>query len=192
MKCKIILPLVIFVLFADFANAQTEKGKLMVGASTSNFSFVVQRQFNSFDIRLRPRVGYFFFDNFVAGAELILGYSVVRSNGTTDSWTFTKGGGLFGRYYVPITPKLKLPMEVSLGIDGYKSISGIETYTGRKMTTKAMTGLSYFLNSNTSLDFLVGYERQLFINNGPQFSRGSLAGSLGFNIYLDTKKAGTK
>jgi hypothetical protein len=108
--------LAVFCFTATYA--QTEKGKMMVGGSLGISMYKSDDgmyKLNTFGFDINPKFGYFVKKNFVMGANLSFSYdkrSFVYNNtgtyqfkSTTDNFTIVMGGGIFSRYYVPITDK---------------------------------------------------------------------------------------
>ena len=163
----IFLGLVMFA--ATAAGAQTDKGDLMVGG---NAGFRTNKGYS--DITLSPNVGYFFGNNFAAGANLNLSF-----NKTGDVKTTTLGLGPFARYYI--------------GHRNFTPFAVVETNYLLSNTKDATTKLN-----SSGVGFLAGIGGAAFINQSVAFetiagyNHSSLSGTVsngfslrfGFQVYL--------
>lgn len=161
----------------------------MIGASTSGLQGGLAGKGNSsLAFNLSPNAGYFVMDNLAVGLRLGLGYYGTKNTNTGFYRGSSIAGGVFGRYYVPLTKRLKLPIDLELG-----SSYSINNANGTKSSNNsyfghAYTGISYFLAPNASVDLLLGYQFSELATPDGFSHKGSLGGQLGFSIYLDGKK----
>ncbi|MEO9871047.1 hypothetical protein [Ekhidna sp.] len=96
---KVLLTIALVAVFGFAANAQTDQGGWVVGAS-SNLGFSSQSvdgvDENGSTFILDVKAGYFLIDNLAGG--LNLGYSSIKQVGSEDALNTTEIG-LFSRYY---------------------------------------------------------------------------------------------
>lgn len=124
MKSKLFITMALFAItFA--ANAQTEKGKNLIGGSinflSAKFEDAISKSKNT-QFTVGPKYGYFFSKNFVVGLQGSVSYSKVTSsyirntiiNGYPSEELIEQSNknqdvtiGPFVRYYVDITEKFK-------------------------------------------------------------------------------------
>lgn len=180
LKSTLLTPL---FLLACTLQAQTEKGRLLVGATTHNLSMNVERQSSALAFDIHPQVGYFVMDHLALGTRLGFGHSFHRMNGFTQSRTTSLSGGVFARYYVPLSERIKLPIEVEGGIGYARNRSATAEGDFTSAYAGASTGLALFLNKHVSIDLMVGYRRSQPLNV-PSPGSGRLVGNIGFNIFL--------
>lgn len=169
-------------LFSGNANAQIQKGNLMVGADLANFKFT-----NGFQMALNPKIGYFVKDNWAVGANV--GLDVVSPQGTGSTQTsYTVGA--FTRYYFndkEIDTLLKhgrFFAEGTVGFGGDNSSSGNST-NGVDLGVGA--GYAYFITPNIGLEGLLKF--QGLAGGGNTNFNGNLYLGVGFQIYLPSAKA---
>ena len=185
MKMKIALLLSFTALFFVAAHAQTEKGKLLVGASTSNLGFQTGHGATAYGFQLRPNAGLFILDNFTVGLRLIYGQSYSKAGIGPKYFSSNFAYGVFGRYYIPLTQRLKLPIEVELG-NGFTLANSISNFRGASFRATALAGLSIFVAQNISFDLMAGYgasESLGIVKN----HFGQLVGNVGVSLYLNSK-----
>ncbi|MFT3827344.1 MAG: outer membrane beta-barrel protein [Chitinophagaceae bacterium] len=168
-KCTIVLALTMIYL-AGFS--QTKKEDWMVGGNIS-----LNTTTGNSDFTFKPNAGYFFFDNFAAGAELH--FSFLKAGDTrTNSW----GIGPFARYYF----NLKNPDFKPLAHASFDFINATTKTSGTKSTNTITSfyiagGASYFINHNVAVEALAGYNRSKLENQG---SEGGFKLQIGFQVYL--------
>jgi hypothetical protein len=169
------------VLAGFSASAQTEQGNFLVGGMVQ----LTVAKANT-NIEISPNAGYFFTDNFAAGANFSLAYSKTGSGDNAfKSTVFALGP--FVRYYVA-TPSNVRPF-----------LQGDFNFTTEKFkqtTTNTRTGIGYFvgpgvaifLNRNVALEGLAGYRH--FAYKGED-GNGGFAFKLGFQVYLSRAEVNT-
>ena len=135
---KFNISLVLLMVIACAAKAQTEKGDWMVGGD-----LIIRTPKNNSQFALQPSAGYFFARNFAAGANFNLSFEK-----TGDQKTNTQAVGPFARLYF----SLKNP--------DFKPFLHAEWNIGNKVTT-----LPTSKTSNTTSNFLLGAGGAFFINN---------------------------
>lgn len=167
---------------APAANAQIQKGNLMVGANLADIGLGFQSGGNTFSLALSPKLGYFIEDNVVIGGQVNIGVSA-----GSGSNIFNYGIGAFGRYYIGDKQAVLLKhsrffLEANVGIDGqntkHASTNGLGLGFG--------PGVAYFITENIGLEALLKYNNTIGFGNSIVAHRLSL--NVGFQIYLPTKK----
>lgn len=129
--------------FAVAANAQTEKGTLLLGG---NVTFTSIESTSSFTAA--PNIGVFVINNLAVGAEA----SFFTSEGY-NAWAV----GPFARYYFGNTTTGKPFVAAGLNIGGGKDM---DTETG----FGAQAGYALFLNKSVALELAANYKRMSGVN----------------------------
>ncbi len=168
---KIVLALTLFT-SGFFAEAQTEKGRFLLGGS-SNFSFgtaSTKIDSNNPDIvdpgrnifaSLNPRMGFFIIDNLVVGASVPTSFNF--SDGDFgDSRSFGLALGPFVRYYLG-SGALRPLVEAgtTIGFQNSRFTNNLDETTkttNNTLSTQAGVGAAYFINDNISIDGLFGFQ----------------------------------
>ncbi len=181
-----------FLFLAGRANAQLQKGNLMIGASLADIQLNLQSGNTKFGFELSPKLGYFVDDNIAVGGMIKIGLE--SSKGYLD---FEYGIGAFGRYYVsdPRTILLKHARffaEASIGVNGYntrsESVSGVTISTSTNgLGLGVGPGVAYFLTPNIGLEAMLKYD--LAVGFGNSTTNNKFSVNVGFQIYLPTNKA---
>lgn len=175
-------------LLATSALAQTERGNWMVGGSVSNLHLFTNRNSTQFSFSIQPSAGYFPVKGLAFGARPRVGYSVSRAYGETTRRTTTLGGALFSRYYIDINDRVKLPFELSYGINNFHTESTTAGDYNRWQTALGVYGgVAWFMAPNVSLELLAGYRRLTEHSAFATPSTGSLDMGVGFNVFLACK-----
>lgn len=170
------------------ANAQIQKGNIMVGAGLANFDFGLQKG-ASVGVSLHPRVGYFFRDNIAVGALVNFGFDYAKSRGTTIDY----GVNAFARYYagsnqVELINHARFFAEANIGPNGRNTIvTGKPNSSTNGLGIGIGPGVAYFLTPNIGLEALAKYNG--IVGFGNTATAHSLNIEVGFQIYLSTKKA---
>lgn len=170
------------------ANAQIQKGNIMVGAGLANFDFGLQKG-ASVGVSLHPRVGYFFRDNIAVGALVNFGFDYAKSRGTILDY----GVNAFARYYagsnqVELINHARFFAEANIGPNGRNTIvSGKDNSSTNGLGIGIGPGVAYFLTPNIGLEALAKYNG--IVGFGNSATAHSLNIEVGFQIYLSTKKA---
>jgi hypothetical protein len=167
-------------------NAQTEKGKMLLGVSSRfsvlyldkgpdimSFGFSSQK-YKSDDpnyedeeadkissINISPRYGYFIIDNLALGIDFSLASWIMKSGGSDykDTWTIFSAGP-FARYY--FTTKNVLPFLEGYAVFGTaisKSTGGGDDYTDKSGISAygGGLGLAIPIGEKAAFDFMFGY-----------------------------------
>lgn len=161
--------LVFLLAVASIGNAQTEKGRLTVGAQIGSFSYQNQNGGRNISVSISPSAGYFIADGLVIGTGIPL--SIVNGKNTDDNSYYsyknkssTIGLAPFIRYFVG---KNKLKPYLSVAYSYSKltlsntsnSQNGPSSYDGKgKITSFVPTiGLAYFISQNLGLTIGLNY-----------------------------------
>lgn len=167
-KCTILLVCMI-VSFA--ALAQTSQKDWLVGGN-----FTINTTTGNSDFTFRPNAGYFFANNFAAGAELLMSFGK-----TGDTKTSEWGIGPFARYYFLKDAKFKPLVHSSFSISRQTVKDNITKIHNTVTRLYIAGGGAYFINENVALEGLAGYNRSKVGSNG---SEGGFRFQLGFQVYL--------
>lgn len=166
---------VLVVLISTFAtNAQTEKGKLLLGGDSQlDLSFSSYRlksnngksdPIKSVSYGFAPQVGVFILDGFVVGGELPFSYSSYKSsNGDKDIYKSVRVAP-FTRYYFG-SNKIKPYLHGNIGFGsriGTYENEGDEIYrtTYGLFGYKVEGGIAVFLNDKVAIDIGLGYNSE--------------------------------
>lgn len=162
---KLLLTLSAVAVLGLAANAQTEKGKFMLGGQVSyQGQSIKDSDAKSNEFSIIPNVGYFVADNIAVGTGI--GYSWTENKNTTNTKNTNSSFVLapFGRMYsnnegpVKFFGQLTVPMAW-----GTQEVNGDKTATTANYGVELAPGVAYFPTSNLGIEFKV---RGLFYNNG--------------------------
>lgn len=135
---KIVLTLALAFTCAIFAQAQTEKGTLLLGGD-ADFTSTSFGGASTTSYGISPNIGYFVAENIAVGARV-----GINGGESTTSYSITP----FGRYYfLPIGSNAKLFGDASVGFQG-SSVAGSKGST----VIGVQAGPAFFLNPNTALE----------------------------------------
>ncbi len=164
------------------AQAQTEKGNLMLGTQVANIGATFQNHSNSFNFEVTPSAAYFIENNLALGAMLTLGLSTSENEGTT----FSYGLGPWMRYYFATPEEFSFSSHTAFFIDGFVGFQGVSQSKGGGSTNglgiRIGPGLSYFITPNISLDGALNYNLVLGFGDATTINR--LGINVGFQIFL--------
>lgn len=179
-------------LLATNANAQLQKGTLMVGGDLANLNIGLRKDYTDISFSLSPKLGYFIKDNIAVGGYVDLGFEH-ESVSKIYTNTINYGIGAFGRYYVSDPRAILLKhtrffAEANVGISGYNS----KPEGGSSSTTNGLglgigPGVAYFITPNIGLEALLKYDLGVGFGNSTTSHNFSI--NVGFQIYLPTKQA---
>ena len=172
MMKKIVLSLLAITVMAAVVNAQTDKSDWMVGGNMT-----INTTKGNSEFTLLPAAGYFFANNFVAGAKFNVGFS------KKDETKYTSLGiGPFARYYFNIKDSEFKPFveaDWSISNETSKYLGVKDSYTVTNFFIGG--GLAYFINSNVALEALAGYNRSKIETLDPT---NGFAFRIGFQVHL--------
>jgi len=165
--------------------SQFTKGKFMAGGTfTSSINNYKENDGASFSksrsASLNPQIGYFFIDNFAAGAGLTLSASKATFN---DDLTATSRGiyfSPFARYYVS---KFYGQASFQVGSDKYKS-EGVSSSSSKVSSTgwSLAAGYAYLLNDHVAIEPQLGYKAAYF--ESADRTNGSFFLNIGLQVYI--------
>lgn len=205
MKKSILFLIGLFLAFASISNAQTEKGKILLGTTvnlTGNLVNFLSPQSNNVGVsfgtatskygsaedktkitlfNFSPQVGYFFADGFAGG--ILVNYMNYTEKEEDSDEKFTNSvfkAGPYLRYYFD-SPKFNPYLHAGASF-------GSIDFDGGDDKTKIMelgggVGLAIFLNDFVSFDILAGYNYLKLIDESSGF-QGDLENTLS-NFALD-------
>lgn len=184
MKKTLVILFCASLLLTYKANAQLEKGNVLVGTDVANFNIGLEKD-AGFNILLNPKAAWFIKDNFAIGAYVVLGFSKSNSESAT---TTQYGIGPMARYYVnkPNMNVLKHGRwfaEANVGIEGVNQSKGGGTTNG--LGIGVGPGYAYFITPNIGFETLLKYNPRFGF--GDEGFNSNLNLSLGFQIYLPGK-----
>ncbi|WP_424493297.1 hypothetical protein [Salinimicrobium sp. GXAS 041] len=201
---KILLLATFFIVgITQNAHAQLQEGNILLGTdigsgiatSSTNGLFGLNLgldEDSGYNIGISPKIGYFFSNDFVAGAIVNLGYNNAAGDDDDTANTFLYGVQAFSRYYLT-------PSEVDLGdsvpagqffIETQAGIAGRNIEGGDSTNGFAFgfgPGYSYFLNSNVALEATVKYNG--LAGGGNDNYQNSLGVNLGIIVSLPRSRA---
>jgi outer membrane protein W len=154
------------------ANAQTEKGDWMIGGAMT-----ISTATNNSQFALEPSAGYFFANNFVAGASFSLNFGKTGNQKTTS-----ESVGPFARYYFNLKSqgfKPFLHAEYNIGNIVTKFPDSKSSNTVGNFLLAG--GGAFFINKNVALEALAGFNHTKV--QGLRAENGFLF-RLGFQVYL--------
>lgn len=158
---KVILSIALLSAIAFTTQAQTEKGKFIVGgnASYSTSKSDADNAKSSHKFSIVPNVGYFVSDNIAVGTGV--GYE--SSKGTVKSSTGKKEAFVvapFGRYYTPIAEKFKFfsQLSVPMSFGNTKAIDedlkvGDKTGSTTSIGVALSPGFAFYPSSKIGIEF---------------------------------------
>jgi hypothetical protein len=175
---------------ALFTQAQTEKGRLMVGSAHNGIGLGLGDRTQQLQFAVKPSFGRFVKDNLVVGTRFGLGFSrYVNRDIGQRSTAFSIEPAAFARYYVPMEGRIRPFVELEAGAKTTAfSSNGGDWNHMNFVYAQAMGGASFFFSEKASLDLSVGYRRSQMMD-APlgAGSFGRLQGNLGLSFYLDGK-----
>lgn len=161
------------------ANAQIQKGNVMVGGNLAGFDLGLSGS-KVFNLNITPKAAWFIEDNFALGGYVDLGLKTAKNAPTTTTY----GVGALGRYYTGADTEVlkhgRLFGEATLGFGGTNTSKGGGNTNG--LAFSFGPGFAYFITPNIGLETLLKYNAVAgFGNTGYQ---NNLSLSFGFQIYL--------
>lgn len=184
-KLTLTLILGITVLFG--ANAQIQKGNVMMGANLSNISFGLDKP-NVFSLKINPKAAWFVQDGLALGGDVSFGLATAKGAGTDISY----GVGALGRYYGAtganeVVKNSRFFGEATVGISGINpSVGGSTNGLGFSFGP----GWTYFVTPSIGLEALLKYNG--VVGFGSSAYAHNLGLGVGFQIYLPGKGTARK
>jgi hypothetical protein len=193
MKNLILMSIIMLVLSLS-SYGQIEKGNYLLGG-TGNLGFSSNEGRSSFNIGIRPNVGYFLTDKIALTTSIPLSFYTDKSeNWQSRSVCYGLVPGL--RYYFAKKEKSAFFASTSFGIFQSKSKTESEsnnpfninkssnTYTSANLAV----GYVYFLNKSIGLETTLGYNRS---NSTHYNAQSAIDVNFGLQIYFGRGKKGS-
>lgn len=179
MKKNLLKLLFAGLLFAGSAQAQIQKGNVMVGGNLTNINLGLDAP-NVFSIDITPKAAWFIEDNLAVGGYVNFGLQTAKNSATTTSY----GVGALGRYYagkdVEVLKHGRFFAEATVGVGGVNVSKGGGNTNGLDLSVGP--GFAYFITPNIGLETLVKYKG--LVGFGSSTMQNNLNLSFGFQIYL--------
>nr|WP_121274222.1 hypothetical protein [Pedobacter schmidteae] len=184
---KLIFTIVLGTITAFGANAQIQKGNIMIGANLSNISFGLDKP-NVFSFNISPKAAWFVQDGLAIGGEVDLGLATQTGSGTD----FNYGISALGRYYGEkganeVVKSSRFFGEATVGVRGYNPSGGGST---NGLGFSFGPGFSYFVTPTIGLEALLKYTGT--VGFGTSAYAHNLGIGVGFQIYLPGKSTARK
>ena len=209
--------LVLFATFCFFAftviNAQTNQGRIMVGASSTfnagfsntkyvNSAGVESDHYKSTYLNIGPRAGYFIIDNLAVGADINLSLNTDKYIDNTKNITSRFSFGPFGRYYFPMDkfmPFVELNSSFGTQKTKYVAINSANNNEHKSgvVLFGAYAGVAMPLGDRVTLDAMVGYDHVTYNNkytsetggtsSTTKDKTGTVGLKLGFVVFFNSK-----
>lgn len=183
---KVITLLLAATTVVSAANAQLQKGNVLVGGDIANFSIGLKKGAVT-DIHLLPKAAWFINNNVAIGAYVNFELITAKNAGTETIY----GVGPLARYYVN-SPKVNLLQHGRFFVEGNVGIEGSNTSdgNGNSFNTNGLglgvgPGYAYFITPNIGLETLLKYNGIVGFGNETTSSKLNL--SVGFQVYLPGK-----
>jgi len=174
-------------LMVGAANAQIQKGNVMVGGNLTNINLGLDDP-KIFSVDITPTAAWFVQDNVAVGAYVNFGLETAKNSATTTSY----GVGALGRYYtgkdVEIVKHGRFFAEATAGIGGVNVSRGGGNTNGLNLSIGP--GFAYFVTPNIGLETLLKYNG--LVGFGSATTQSNLNLSFGFQIYLPGQRTAKK
>lgn len=166
------------------ADAQTQRGNVMWGASVTNMGLDFQKGNTGFTMDLTPKIGYFIKNEFAVGPEILVGLN------TSDGFTrFSYGIGGFVRNFLSPSSETGELQGSRWFVEGNVGLTGTNVKTRGTPATHTNglgigfgPGLSYFITKRIALEGLLKYNLGVGFGNATTSNRLNLG--IGFQIYI--------
>lgn len=164
------------------ANAQIQRGNVLIGADLSSFQLSLNKG-HAFNMNIQPKVAWFVSDNLALGGYVNFALTTAKGSGTYTQY----GVGALARSYtggnaIAAVRHTRLFFEGNLGIEGdNNNFAGVKTSTNG-LGVGIGPGLAYFITPNIGLEGLVKY--QGIIGFGTTATTSNIRLGIGFQVYL--------
>ena len=169
------------------ANAQIQKGNVIVGGNLTNINLGLDDP-KIFSVDITPKAAWFIQDNVALGGYVNFGLETAKNSNTTTSY----GVGALGRYYtgkdVEVLRHGRLFAEATVGIGGVNVSNGGANTNGLNLSVGP--GFAYFITPNIGLETLLKYNG--LVGFGSSTTQNNLNLSFGFQIYLPGQRTANK
>lgn len=166
------------ILVPAISQAQTSKGSWLIGGGIT-FSSSKTGDFDQTDFSITPGAGYFFANNFAAGAGI--GFASSKEEGE-DATTLFSFNPFLRYYFVDIGSKAKLFANGTFGFGSAKILGDSEPFTNWEISA----GPAFFLNKNVALEMALAYGSLKF--KDADDATNSFGAKVGFQIHLSPSK----
>jgi outer membrane protein len=212
---KKILVLITIFCFSAFvvSNAQTNKGRIMVGASSTvnlgvsdteyvNNAGVESDSYKSTYLNISPKVGYFVIDNLAVGADIYISSNTNKYSDNTKYITRQLSFGPFGRYYFPMDKFMPfVELNSSFGTRKTKNVTNIPANNNERkagiISFGAYAGVAMPLGDRVTFDVMAGYNHITYTNkyvsetggssSTTKDKTGTIGLELGFVVFFNSK-----
>nr|WP_315250675.1 hypothetical protein [uncultured Flavobacterium sp.] len=186
MKNYYILLAVALIATGFNANAQIQKGNILIGGNLANINLGLNDP-KILSAEITPKIAWFIKDNIALGGYVNFGIETAKNSNTTTNY----GIGALGRYYtgneIEIVKHSRFFGEVTAGFGGV-NVSDSDNTNG--LNISAGPGFAYFITPNIGLEVLLKYNGLVGLGSTPY--QGNLNASFGFQIYLPCKSTAKK
>ena len=187
MKKIFISSLFSVALFMGVAQAQIQKGNVMVGGNLANINLGLDDP-KVFSVDITPKAAWFIQDNVALGGYVNFGLSTTKNAPTTTNY----GVGALGRYYagkdVEVLKHGRFFAEATVGFGGVNVSDGGGKTNGLNLSVGP--GFAYFITPNIGLETLLKYNN--LVGFGSATSQSNFNLSFGLQIYLPGQSTGNK
>ncbi|WP_339697750.1 hypothetical protein [Algoriphagus aquimarinus] len=212
---RFLLGLLVFQLTTFAANAQIQKGSIMLWGSmnysnsnTEDYYYQTQNTSNRSykEFRVEPKIGYSIAENWIVGISFLSGTnkSVIESNNVTPSTRSETLNNIFGtsvftKKYFSLSDKFYAFGGIDLGPSWYKnenSENGISleptTNTQFRFTGSLSTGLAFFPKNWIAIELSTNFFTYTHISalETENYSTSGPTNSWGFNLDATTLNLG--
>ncbi|HKG08777.1 MAG TPA: hypothetical protein VKB19_20065 [Pedobacter sp.] len=169
------------------ANAQIQKGNVMMGANISDISFGLDKP-NVFSLSINPKAAWFVQDGLALGGDVSFGLATAKGSGTDISY----GVGALGRYYGStganeVVRNSRFFGEATIGVSGVNPSEGGNT---NGLGFSFGPGFTYFVTPSIGLEGLLKYNGVVGFGSSAYAHQLSLG--VGFQIYLPGRSTARK
>ena len=184
---KKVLIAAVLALTGFAAQAQIQKGNVLMGGNIANLSLGLDDS-KVFTFDLTPKAAWFIEDNLALGAYANFGIQTAKGSSTTTNY----GIGALGRYYggsdVEILRHGRFFGEATVGFGGINTSNGGGNTNGVDLGVGP--GFAYFVTPNIGLETLLKYNGLTGFGNATYQSKLTL--SFGLQIYLPGQSTANK
>jgi hypothetical protein len=182
MKSFFLFIIIVFS-FIISAQAQTQKGNVLVGGDIGHLNLDFQPNNTIFSMTVNPEIGWFIGNNRMLGVQLSFGLATEKGSSTANYGIGAFGRSYFGCTTTDLVRKTKWFIEVNAGLFGTNSTGTDIPHTSTNgLGLGVGPGLSYFVTSNVALEALAKYN--LTVGFGNATTDNAINASFGFQIYL--------
>lgn len=165
---------ILCLLIPAIAQGQTSKGSWLIGGGIT-FTSSKTGDFDQTDFSITPGAGYFFANNFAAGASIWFSSSKTEGDDAETLFSFNP----FLRYYfLNIGTNAKLFGQGTFGFGSAKILGDSEPFTNWEISA----GPAFFLNKNVAVEMALSYGSVKF--KDADDATNAFGAKVGFQIHL--------